>query len=46
MLHTVLLVIRLLFLIVIICYHYAKIAQKQNNTYCDTKNIKKENDEF
>ena len=44
-LHTVLLGIILLFLIAIICYHYAK-HMSQLKTYCHANNIKTENNEF
>ena len=45
-LQKVLLVIILLFIIAIICYHYAKHRLKLKKTYCGTKNIKVENNEF
>ena len=51
-LHTVLLVIILIFIIAIICYHYTKHRPKLKKTYCEkkkycrTKNIKIENNEF
>ena len=44
-LHTVLLVMILLFIIDIICYHYAKHRSKQK-TYCCTNSIKVEKNEF
>ena len=45
-LHVVILVIMLLFIIAIICYHYAKYNKNLKETYCCTKNIKMENNEF
>ena len=45
-LQTVLLVIIQLFIITIICYHYAKHRSKLKKTFCCTKNIKMDNNEF
>ena len=44
-LHKVLLVIILLFIIAIICYHYGKHRSKLK-IYCHADNIKMENNEF
>ena len=44
--HTVLIVIILLFIIAIICYRYAKHSSKLKKTYCRTRNIKTDNNEF
>ena len=35
-----------LFIVAIICYHYAKHKSKLKKTYCGNKNIKMENNEF
>ena len=43
---TVLLVIVVLFIIAIICYHFAKNKPKRKEIYYHTKNIKLENYEF
>ena len=49
-LHTLLLVIRLIFIIAINCRHYTKQSSKQTQvktkTYWCTNNIKMENNEF
>ena len=45
-LHALLLVIILLLIITISCYHYAKHRSKPIKTYCHTKNIKIENNDF
>ena len=45
-LQTVLLMIMLLFIIAIICYHYAKHRSKPKKIYCLPKKIKIENKEF
>ena len=42
----VLLVIIVLFIIAIICYHFAKNKPKRKEIYYHTKNIKLENNEF
>ena len=43
--HTILIVIVLLFIIVIVCYNYTK-QFKTKKTYCLSKNVKMDNNEL